>query len=146
MQRVKLGILAAVLLFAFCGQVSAQSSDKARVLSLENLWNEAQGNNDAKALAALLGPNFSYVDADGNLSDKGQFLADVRTAGPAQIVNDSMKAEAYGDVIIVTGTYKEQGVDNGKPYTRRGRFTDTWIQQNGQWLCAASQETLIAHP
>jgi hypothetical protein len=34
----------------------------------------------------------------------------------------------------------------GKPISRRGRFTDTWVKQNGTWLCVASQNTLISHP
>jgi hypothetical protein len=27
---------------------------------------------------------------------------------------------------------------------RRGRFTDTWIQDSASWICAASQETVIS--
>jgi hypothetical protein len=54
-----------------------------------------------------------------------------------------MNAQAYENAVVVTGTYREQGVEKGKAYTRRGRFTDIWIQENGAWLCAASQETLI---
>lgn len=77
--------------------------------------------------------------------NRRQFLASISTATyhPEQIVNDSMKAQAYDHAVIVTGTYREQGMENGKAYIRRGRFTDTWIQENGAWLCAASQETLI---
>ncbi len=37
----------------------------------------------------------------------------------------------------------DTGATKGKPYTRRARFTDTWIKQNGQWKCVASQSTLI---
>jgi len=29
--------------------------------------------------------------------------------------------------------YLEKGKDKGKPFERRGRFTDTWINLNGQW-------------
>jgi hypothetical protein len=28
---------------------------------------------------------------------------------------------------------------------RHGRFTDTWVNQNGTWQCVASQSTLIPH-
>ena len=55
-----------------------------------------------------------------------------------------MTAHVYGDSAIVTGIYREKGVAKGKPYLRRGRFTDTWVYQNSAWVCVASQSTLIA--
>jgi ketosteroid isomerase-like protein len=51
----------------------------------------------------------------------------------------------YGDAAVVTGIYREKGTDRGKPYQRRGRFTDTWVKQSGTWQCVASQSTLISH-
>jgi len=45
----------------------------------------------------------------------------------------------------VVGTYREKGMEKGKPYVRRGRFTDVWVQEKRGWLCAASHETLISH-
>ena len=145
MQRGIFCSLLVILLFSSQLQLFAQTSDTVRVLSLENAWNEAESHTDLKALTGLLAPTFAYTDADGTFMDKSQFLSSVRAAGSSQIVNDGMKAESYGNVIVVTGSYREQGMEKGKPYTRRGRFTDTWVQQNGQWLCVASQETLIAH-
>src|SRR6267378_38280 len=44
--------------------------------------------------------------------------------------------------VVVTGAYREKGTIGGKHYTQRGRFTGTWIQVNGAWLCVASQSTL----
>jgi hypothetical protein len=29
-------------------------------------------------------------------------------------------------------------VDKGKPWERRGRFTDTWMILDGRWQCIAS--------
>jgi hypothetical protein len=55
-----------------------------------------------------------------------------------------MSVQPYYHSVVVTGTYREQGVEKGKRYIRHGRFTDTWVQEHGAWLCAASQETLIS--
>lgn len=145
MQRGKQGFLLAVLFLFLLIHVSAQDSDKVRVLALENAWNEAESHNDLSAMGALLAPTFAYTDADGSFMDKQHFLASIRASRSTMIVNEGMKAESYGNAIVVTGGYKEQGTENGKPYTHHGRFTDTWIQRDGQWLCVASQETLIAH-
>jgi len=120
-------------------------ADKRRVLTLENSWNEAEKHNDSQAVEALLSPSFAYTDSDGTFMNKQQFLASIKTLTymPDQIVNENMNAWAHDRAVIVTGGYREKGIQKGKPYTRRGRFTDTWVEENGSWLCAASQETLI---
>ena len=145
MQRGKLCILLAVLFFSGRSQLFAQASETARVLSLENAWNEAETHRDVKAIAALLAPSFVYTDTDGDFFDRSQYLAGIPDIISSLIVNEGMKAQSYGDTIVVTGAFREEGTDNGKHYLRRGRFTDTWIHQNGEWLCVASQETVIAH-
>ena len=137
-------VLASAMLTGYA-QVGLHDSDKARVVSLENAWNEAEKHKDVRAIDGLLAPSFAYTDSDGSFMSRRQFLASISTASyhPEQIVNESMNAQAYEHAVVVTGTYREQGMEKGKAYTRRGRFTDIWIQENGAWLCAASQETLI---
>jgi ketosteroid isomerase-like protein len=146
------GILICVL-FLFlsiplAGQEAANAdSQRTKILALENAWNRAEQNKDAKALDGLLASTLVYIDYDGTLMDKAKFMASVRAPSlhPEQIVNESMTAYVYGDSAVVTGIYREKGVRNGKPYSRRGRFTDTWVNQSGTWVCASSQSTLISH-
>ena len=149
--KAKKAVLAVVFICAMTALVAVGAdsnkaeSDKRRVLALENSWNEAEKHNDAQAVEALLSPSFAYTDSDGTFMNKQQFLASIKTLTyqPDQIVNENMNAWAHGGAVIVTGGYREKGITKGKPYTRHGRFTDTWVEENGSWLCAASQETLI---
>jgi hypothetical protein len=138
-------ICAVTVLLAATPDSNKAEADKTRVLALENAWNEAEKNNDAQAVEKLLSPSFAYTDSDGTFMNKQQFLASIKTLTymPDQIVNENMNAWAHGGAVIVTGSYREKGITKGKPYTRHGRFTDTWVEENGSWLCAASQETLI---
>ena len=87
-----------------------------------------------------------YVDYDGSLMNKAQFLDSVKAPSlhPEQIVNESMTAQTYGKTAIVTGVYREKGKVARKAYLRRGRFIDTWINQDGTWRCVTSQSTLIS--
>ncbi|HEY3974832.1 MAG TPA: nuclear transport factor 2 family protein [Candidatus Sulfotelmatobacter sp.] len=139
-------LLAALFLVVSHAQMASRDSEKVRVLSLENAWNEAEKNKDGNALDALLAASFAYTDADGSFLNKAQFLASITAPNyhPGQIINEGMRADPYDHVVVVTGAYREEGGDKGKHYVRRGRFTDTWVQENGAWLCAASQETLVA--
>jgi len=141
-----------VLLFACSFPVFAQSTSSndaqtTRILALENAWNQAEEHKDTQALDGLLASTLVYIDYDGSFMDKAQFMASVKAPSlhPEQIVNESMTAHIYGDSAIVTGVYREKGVNKGKAYLRRGRFTDTWVNQGGTWVCVASQSTLISH-
>jgi ketosteroid isomerase-like protein len=126
---------------------SARDSDSARVLSLETLWNLAEVDKDASALGHLLADSFTFVDIDGSLKNKAEFLDSVKHPPEhiETIGNDTLKTHVYQDTVIVIGTYHERGTLNGKGYVHRGRFTDTWVRQGSSWMCVASQSTLIQH-
>jgi len=137
-----------LLLLAASAAAAGQSGEgeKGKIIALENSWNLAEQQKDVKALAELVGNNLVYIDYDGSIQNKEQFLASVGSPSlhPAQIVNETTTVYVYGPAAVVTGVYREKGVDKGKPYLRRGRFTDTWVYANGLWQCVASQSTLIS--
>ena len=143
-------VLFASLLLLF-GTIEAQDTSgsddglSAKVLSLEQLWNQAEVAQDTHSLNQLLSDTFIFVDVDGSLQNKAQFLASVtgRSEHIDSIRSESMLSRVHGDTVIVTGTYHEKGSLNGKTYYHHGRFTDTWIKDGSAWLCAASQSTLI---
>jgi ketosteroid isomerase-like protein len=124
------------------------SGEEGRIIALESAWDQAEKNKDATALAGLLADNLVYVDYDGSLRNKQQFLASIKSASVSseQINNEGVTVRLYNNnVAVSTGIYRDKGVENGKPFQRRGRFTNVWINQNGTWQCIASQSTLIAH-
>jgi ketosteroid isomerase-like protein len=116
-------------------------------VALENAWNEAVQQKDTVALDMLLGAELVYVDYDGKLMDKAQYVASVRSQAvhPARVVNEAMNVHVYGGFAVVNGVYREDGMKNEKPYVLRERFTDTWVQREKGWVCVASHSTLIGH-
>jgi hypothetical protein len=142
-------VVTLLLLLAVSAAAIGQNNtdaEKSKILALENAWNLAEERKDVRALDQLLGSNLVYIDYDGSIQNKQQFLDSVQRPSlhPEQIVNESTTVYMYGIAALVTGTYREKGVDKGKPYLRRGRFTDTWIYENGIWQCVASQSTLMS--
>jgi ketosteroid isomerase-like protein len=140
-------ILIAILLRPGASAQSAGQSnpEQGRILSLENAWNQALQQKDAAALRMLLAPDLVYVDYDGTLMDKTEYLASVQAASlhPVHLVSESMKVHLYGGVAMVEGVCREIGIKNGRPYSVRLRFTDAWIRRGESWICVASQSTLI---
>ncbi len=124
------------------------SGEEGRIIALESAWDQAEQNKDAAALAGLLADNLVYVDYDGSLKTKQQFLESAKSGNTTseQINNEGVSVRIYNNnVAVSTGIYRDKGVEKGKPFQRRGRFTNVWIKQGGSWQCVASQSTLIAH-
>ena len=129
------------------GPAAAQKSDnsqQSKLLVLEHIWNEAQVNRDAPVLDALVGDHFTNTEFDGEVSDKTKFLADIKDPRfkPASMNVEGMKVTFYQNTAIVIGDYHAKGTFQGKPYDHAGRFTDTWVFENGKWVCVASHSSL----
>jgi len=130
----------ALLLWALLPIFSA-AQDSSKVIAMENAWNQAELTNDGPAVQLLLADDFVMTTAEGTLYNKAQIIASVRDKSyqPEALQSSDMVVHAHGTTAVVTGAYYEKGVDKGKPWERRGRFTDTWIFTNGRWQCVASQ-------
>src|SRR5260370_33396775 len=81
------------------------TDEEGRILALETAWNHAAQNKDVAALDQLLASSLVYVDYDGSLQNKAQFLAtaDSESLHPEQITNDERTARVYGEPAGGTG-------------------------------------------
>ncbi len=120
--------------------ITALAQDSSKVIAMENAWNKAELTNDANAVQLLLADDFVMTTGEGELYNKSQMVASIRDKSyePSALQSSGMVVHAFGNTAIVTGAYYEKGVDKGKPWERRGRFTDTWIFMDNRWQCAAS--------
>ncbi len=145
----KIGVLLlAITALAFTARIQGRdkaADDETQLIQLERSWNQAEMARDAGAVASLFDETLVYVDYDGSLMNRAEYLRSVASpsSGPDHMYDEGMKVHVYSNAGVVSGVYRETGTTKGKPYTRRARFTDTWIKQNGQWKCVASQSTLI---
>jgi ketosteroid isomerase-like protein len=116
------------------------AQDSTKIIAMENLWNRAELDNDAPAVRLLLADDFIMTVAEGILYNKAQIVASVadKSYRPEVLQSTDLVVHSYGNTAVVTGAYYEKGVDKGKPWERRGRFTDTWLNLGGRWQCIAS--------
>jgi ketosteroid isomerase-like protein len=121
------------------------SMEPAKLVALERMWNEAQVSRDAAAIASMIGDRFVNTEYDGEVSDRRKFLADFADPKflPSIMNIEDVKVAMYATTAIVTGIYHTKGTYGGKPYEHFGRFTDTWVYQDGAWLCVASHSSLL---
>ena len=147
-RMVASGFLFCSLVVAAQAPVQDVKAEKSKLIALENAWNQAQLYHDGQALNKLVTDNFVYTDTDGTVMNKAKFIADAKDSSVqvTSAANDDVSVYFYPGVAVVTGAYHTKGLNRGKPYDHYGRFTDTWIFANGQWVCAASHTNLTKKP
>jgi hypothetical protein len=140
-------LICLLLTLCACAQTSkiVSSTETAKLVALERMWNQAQVIRDPDAIASMIGDKFVNTEYDGEVSDRGKFLADFADPKfqPSVMSIDGVKVEMYATTAIVTGSYHTKGTYGAKPYEHFGRFTDTWVYQDGKWLCVASHSSLL---
>jgi len=141
-----------VLLLVLTGAASLFAQDdseaiKTRVIALEKAWNQAYKLGDTKGLSTLLDDALVLIEDDGSMKTKAQFLASIKgpTANEEQVAPESLTVHVHGQTAIAVGVFAAKAMRGGKPYVRRERFVDTWIQKNGNWVCVATNATPIVH-
>lgn len=144
---IKVAACCLLMIVSAAAQTSKASSsaDAAKLVALERLWNQAQVIRDSAAVASMIGDKFVNTEWDGEVTDRGRFLADFADPKfqPTIMSIDDVKVEMYGATAIVVGNYHTKGTYGGKPYEHFGRFTDTWLFADGKWLCVASHTSLL---
>ena len=148
--RMTSGLLLA-LLCAPSLLVSAQndtnSGIQSKIIALEKAWNQAYKLGDTRALREILDDQIVLINDDGSIQTKAEFLASVQPAKSQdqQVAPQSMSVHVFGTTAIATGVFRAKGVESGKPYVRRERFVDTWVNKAGKWLCVATNATPVLH-
>jgi ketosteroid isomerase-like protein len=138
---VVLMILACILPLA--AQEESNANAQNQIIALEKAWNQAYKLGDTSALSKLLDPSVVLVEDDGSLKTRAEFLVSVHStvANEEQVSPESLTVHIFGNTAIAVGVLAAKGTKNGKPYTRRERFIDTWINRGGGWVCIATDAT-----
>lgn len=148
MERAAKRLVFAVMVLACAGTapMAAQQADsESKVRALEHLWGAAAQLRDIKALETIFDDSLLYVHIDGRLLTKAEVLADTQAVSAVEIVVESSDARTHGDMVIISGVLRLKGVEGGKPYLRRERFVDTWLNKNGSWVCVGTDATPVLH-
>ena len=135
--------LSAAPLLAQHSQTS--TSDAAELTRLENAWTTGLVHRDRALFDKLLGPTFVYTEND-KLMRRDAVLNDVATSTDTVTAarNEGMEVHTFSPTTAaVTGWLIVQGRSNGKRFTHRYRFTDTWLKSEGVWKIVAAQDYLM---
>jgi len=118
-------------------------SVEAALKDNENRWEAAIAKHDTVSVGSMVADDFVGVYFDGKVMTRSGVLAESKKDRDTykSAVNEKLAVHTYGpNVAVVVGTAHEKGTGrDAKPFDRKFRFTDTWMERSGRWQCVASQ-------
>jgi ketosteroid isomerase-like protein len=113
----------------------------------ENRWEASLAAHDISVAQSLVANDFTGVYWDGKVISKSGLIGEAKKDKDTykSAVNEKLTVHSYGPTVaVVVGTAHEKGTGkDGKAFDRSYRFTDTWVERNGQWQCVAFQISKI---
>ena len=114
---------------------------------LSKQWGQVSITKDMAHLKRIWSDDFSYIMPDGTIFDKkaGFAFFEDDTDTYTSAVTAPFKVRVYGkNFAVAGGDYHETGKDkDGKPFSRKFRFTNVWVKENGAWKVVAGHSSQL---
>jgi ketosteroid isomerase-like protein len=114
----------------------------SRIKELESRWEASLLSHDSSAIEKIVADDFIGTSSSGKTGDKATLLSEAKRDNNSytSAVSNEMTVRMFGPTVaVVTGIAKETGKTKaGKTFMHSYRFTDTWVERNGEWQCVAA--------
>ena len=129
--------------------VSNEEAEKITevITKLDQQWSQTALTKDTAFLKSIWADDLRFTQHDGKVNDKETALADAE--GDTDTVTSSVisdyKVRVYGkNFAVARGDYHETGKDkDGKPFSKKFRFTNVWVRKNGKWQVVRGHASLL---
>ena len=121
------------------------SSNEKQILKLEDDWARALKTKDKGLLDAIVAPNFTFIEPDGTVKNRDEYLAD-RSSDIADVESFELadiKVSVFENCALASGLSKITERRQGKRYRFSLRWKELWLKDNGKWRVVASQATPV---
>lgn len=120
-------------------------SNAQMIIELDRKRMTAMAQKDVAALKNMICKGLVYTHSSGR-QDTKQSLLDGMESGTTvytSMVPSEVKAQDFGNVVVLTGVAAISVNSRGKPNSFRVRFTDVYENQNGTWRMVTWQSTKL---
>jgi ketosteroid isomerase-like protein len=133
--------------------VAASENDEAGRQALskaEDDWAKAVEAHDTSFLARIVAPDFHGTADSANTFGREAVLKDAANTAIQlhDLRDDDRQIRIYGDgtvgVVTARSSWRQEGGDRPGQYS--GRYTETWVRQNGRWQVVAGHYTNVPPP
>jgi ketosteroid isomerase-like protein len=132
-----------------CTAVRKEAQEKEAIkMVLINMW-DAIEKKDMDRYAACLHPDFTQfgetdsVLQSGKNAEMNSMKAWLQKAGNVHTEMRDPVIVIRGSVAWITYYWSDAGINNGQPFTSRGKSTRLFVKENSQWLCIHGHYTLL---
>ncbi len=132
-----------VALFLILSAFAAQAQSSADLKQVETEMAKLLVKGDFDAYASRLTDDYLRINMNGTKQNKQEALNYLRS-GASKILDlepAEMNVRTYGDAAVVNGDLTAVQRVNGKVVTTTARFTETFVQKDGQWLLTTTHYT-----
>lgn len=139
-------LLNAVFTCAMLANSTLQAkSIEQELTELDRAMQQAVVDRDPVAFGSFLTDDYVLVVSNSKMYGKADVVADITEPGTKFSLNESsnLQIRVHGDIAMVIADLHQVFVRDGAPFDYWVRFTDTWILQDGRWLCLSGHATLL---
>ena len=121
--------------------------DEHQLRDIQQRLARAWVERDRASIERILAPEWSVTQANGSILSRANL---VRTAFETEalrvtsMVVDDVTVGLFGTTAVVRGRTVAPGTDKGLAINVRLRFTDVFLQRNGEWQAVSSHASLLA--
>jgi uncharacterized protein (TIGR02246 family) len=129
-------------------RAAAHEGDIAQLIALDRAMQRAVVDRDAKAFANFFTEDYVLVSTQGKIYKKADVVAEITSPDVRYDINESsdVSVRVQGDTGLVIASLHQKGVDHGKPFDFRLRYTDTWVRSNGSWKNISAHASMLRTP
>jgi hypothetical protein len=138
----KIQIISILLAFFVVNIYAADpETDKAELLRLEKVWNDAHLNGNADALDAIWAGDLTVTAPKMQVLTKADALAFARSGKMKfqKYETTDVLIRIYDDAAVVTGRLQRTRTINDKVVSDDWRFTKVYIRSSGKWKVVSWQ-------
>jgi ketosteroid isomerase-like protein len=143
-----LACLALLLCAGLYAQPQADDADRAEIVRLEKVWNNAHVLGDADALDRLWADDLEVAVPKMPVMNKKELVSFVRSGRMKFTVYDTsdVNIRIFGQTAIVTGGLQRKRTINGNEVNDNWRFTKVYVRGANGWRVASFHASEAANP
>ena len=115
------------------------------VIDLDRKRMQAMAAKDITTLESLLADDLVYTHSSARLDTKQSLIVGMTSGSTVytSVEPSDVKAQDFGDTVVLTGTCQIKVTANGTPNAFGVRFTDVYARRNGRWQMVTWQSTRL---
>ena len=115
------------------------------IIDLDRKRMQAMAAKDIATLDALIADDLIYTHSSARIDTKQSLIGAMQSGATVYtgVEPSDVKAQDFGDVVVLTGTAQIKVTSNGTPNAFAVRFIDVYARRAGKWQMVTWQSTRL---